>query len=94
MSPSISGISFVPAPEHLTASGLVGWVSFLIDDALRADGVGVRRTKHGRFVLSYPLREDAAGKPHYALRPINTATRRLVEERVLGELGFATEEAS
>lgn len=93
MSPSIGGVSFVPAPERLEASGLVGWVSFLIDDALRADGVTVRRTKRGRYVLSYPLREDAAGKPHYALRPINTATRRLIEARVLGELGFAIEEA-
>ena len=93
MTVRISGVRFVPAPMDLQATGLVGWSSFLVNDALRLDGVGVRRAADGRHVLAYPVREDASGREHYAVRPIDSRTRRLIEARVLGELGFPIEEA-
>ncbi|MCK6445770.1 MAG: hypothetical protein L6Q99_05205 [Planctomycetes bacterium] len=89
----VSGIRFFPAPVDLQATGLVGWTSFLVNDALRLDGVGVRRAADGRHTLAYPVREDASGREHYAVRPIDSRTRRALERQVLGHLGFEPAEA-
>lgn len=83
----VSEVAFSPAPEADQDRGLLGWVSFVINDALSVNGVAVRRTRDGRFVLSYPARPDAVGNKCFLVRPRNDRARRHLERAVLGALG-------
>ena len=83
---TISGLRFSPATRDDSARGLLGFTSFLLNDAVRIDGVGVRRTAQGRLTLSWPAREDAAGKRHPLVHPIHHAARLDLEGQVLAAL--------
>ena len=69
-------------------SGLIGYVSCIVNGNLYLDGVTLRRTVDGRLALSFPARTDAAGKRHFYVRPLDDRARRDIEHQVLRALGF------
>ncbi len=83
----VSGVRFTPASDALRATGLEGWVSVLLNDAVRADGIGLRRSRDGVYGLSYPLAADGV---HYVMRPINSDARRSIERQVFEHLDLDT----
>jgi len=84
----VSGLHLLPASPDDSALGVLGFASFLINDRLRIDGVGVRRTRDGRLALSWPARTDRAGERHPLVRPIDDGTRLDLEAQVLAALGL------
>lgn len=88
MNPAVSRVRFTPAPRHQLPSGLLGFVSFLLEDCVRIDGVVLRTTSDGRLSLSFPARRDGRGRDHPYLRPVNDDTRRAIETQVFASLGL------
>jgi hypothetical protein len=82
----ISGLRFSPAKRDESATGLLGWCSFLLNGCVHIDGVAVRRTTRGSLALSWPTRTDGRGRQHPLLRPIDDAARRNLEAQVLAAL--------
>ena len=85
---TITEVRFVPAPAAEVRTGLLGYLGATLNGALRLEGLVVRRTLDGRFVISYPSRRDAAGRKHFLIRPLTDATRRHLERQVFRELGL------
>ena len=79
-------MNFTAAGVKEQRTGLLGWVSFSINEALTLEGVGLRRTCEGRFALSFPLRSDSAGNKHDLIRPSNSDARREIETQVFDAL--------
>ncbi len=82
----VSDVRFTPAPSWWKDTGLRGWASCVINDALGVGGLGVRKTEGGRLTLSFPGHKDRNGEMHHHLWPKDDETRRVIEEQVLGEL--------
>ena len=82
----ISGLRFVSATQREQATGLLGWLSFVVNEVLQLDGVTLRRTLSGRLALSFPARRDRSGVEHAFVRPLNQEVRREVESQVLPQL--------
>jgi hypothetical protein len=87
MSPHVSEVRFLPADDDLRATGLLGWVSILLDGRLRVQGIGVRRTQSGRPALSFPFRDDGYGKRWHYIFPIDEQTRSSIVRQVFAQLG-------
>src|SRR6187431_2886801 len=64
-------ISSVRFSRAHAGDGLLGWVTFVIDNDLAISGVAVRRSLRGELVLSWPARKDAAGRLHHQVRPVD-----------------------
>ena len=88
----ISNVSFSHAAEWRRSTGLLGWVTFILDGCLAVDGVAVRRTTFGLLTLSFPARTDAGGRRHPIVRPLDEETRRDIESQVFSSLGIGQEE--
>jgi DNA-binding cell septation regulator SpoVG len=86
--PAITKVVLAPALGGECGSGLLGWVSFDLDEALRIDGVALRRRLDGRLTLSFPCRRGKAGERHPYLRPLDAQARALVERQVFEALGL------
>ncbi len=84
----VSEIRFVPATAADHTAGLLGFASFLLNDAVRVDGVTLRRTLAGALTLAWPAREDRFGQRHALIKPITDAARRDVERQVFEQLGI------
>jgi len=84
----ISDVKFSAASPAEIETGHLGYVSVVLNGALRLDGLAVRRTADGRFTLSFPARRDASGQQHYYLRPLDDAARRDIEFQVFRALGL------
>ncbi|MFO1053972.1 MAG: hypothetical protein U1F36_17280 [Planctomycetota bacterium] len=85
---TLSSVRFTRGSDQDVRAGLLGFVEFTIGERLRIDGVTVRRTRDGRLALSFPARRDRAGVDHPFIRPIDDATRRLLESAVFEALGI------
>ena len=81
----IAGLQFTPASPPDRARGLLGFLAF-DHGGLRIDGVAVRRTLRGRVQISYPERLRRGGGSYPIVRPLDAATRRALEERILDAL--------
>jgi DNA-binding cell septation regulator SpoVG len=86
--PAISNIRFTPAQARDVASGLLGFVSCIIDDRLYLDGITVRRTADGRVALSFPERRTSSGGAYPYMRPIDEAARNDIENAILHSIGW------
>ncbi len=84
----IADVRFVHAPPGLAETGLVGFVSFDLNDLVRIDGVALRRTLRGRVALAFPARRDRTGRRQKPVRPLTPELGREIERQVLRELGF------
>ena len=82
----VTDVRCVRADDADQERGLLGWISFVVDDVLLVDGVMLRRTGAGDLVLSFPEPTDGRGKRHRPVRPLNDAARLAIEEAVLGAL--------
>jgi len=82
----ISNVRFSAASRRDAARGLLGFVSCMINGALRIDGLTLRRTLDGQFVVAFPARTDARGDKHYIIRPTDNAARLDFEEQILAAL--------
>ncbi len=82
----ITGVRFRAASSLDERAGLIGWSSFLLNDAVRLGSVAVRRTRAGRFVLAFPTRRDRQGVEHAVVCPISHDSHRALESAVLDEL--------
>jgi hypothetical protein len=83
----VSATRYTPASDQMARTGMLGWVSFLLDGQVRISGVGVRRTRSGRLALSFPCRDDGAGLRWTYVAPIDDRTRIELERQVLEQLG-------
>ncbi len=61
-----------------------------LNGMLQLDGIAVRKTQEGRFVLSFPARKDGAGNQHHYLRPIGDEVREEIEYQIFSALGLMT----
>lgn len=86
-SATITEIRFSGASNPDRATGLLGYVSFLLNGSFRVDGVTLRRTAAGRLVLSYPARRDRRGRDHAIFFPIDDASRLRIERQVFRGIG-------
>ena len=83
----VTEVRFTPAPARLVPTGLIGWVSFLLDSRIQLERVSVRRTLTGRVALSYPAKDDGWGNRFTFVHPVDDRTRREIERQVLDQLG-------
>jgi DNA-binding cell septation regulator SpoVG len=88
--PRISEVRYSPASMADAQQGLIGFITVVVDEALRIDGLALRRTLAGDLRLSWPTRIDRAGEKHAVVRPISDDARRQVEQAVFDQLGIAT----
>jgi hypothetical protein len=86
----VSAVRFTPADKGLRDTGLLGWASILLDGALRAEGIAVRRTRAGTLTLSFPVKDDGYGRRWQYLRPVNEETRQAIEYQVLEQLEWVS----
>ena len=84
----VTQVSFTPAGADDRMAGLLGWVSAVVNSALKIDGLTLRRTRDGRPALSYPTRCDGQGRQHPYIRPLTDRIRRDMEEQVFSLLGL------
>lgn len=85
----VSEVRFTAATA--SGDGLEGWVSCLLNGAIRLDGLALRMTREGRRTLSFPARRDRNGVDHPIVRPISTEVRREVEDQIFEALGITEE---
>ena len=83
---TVSAVNFSAAAEVDRDRGLLGYVSFLVNGAIKVDGVTARRTRDGKLTLSYPARRDGTGRDHPYFRPITDEVRRSIESQVFAAL--------
>lgn len=84
----VTGVQLVSAGADARISGLLGWVSFTLNDGVRLDGIALRRAADGRLVLSFPERRDGAGRRHPYIRPVDDEARRTIEQEILTAIGL------
>jgi DNA-binding cell septation regulator SpoVG len=87
MTITVTDVRFTSASQVDRAHGLLGFITFTLNDALIIDGVGLRRTLLGSLTLSFPTRKDANGKLHAIARPTDDAVRCEMTRQVLEALG-------
>lgn len=90
----VTKVRFHAAPAGVADPGLVGWVAFVVNDALGIDNVAVRRNRAGVLRLVYPTRTDREEREHPIVKPLDDHARREIERQVFAALGFADREAS
>ncbi len=78
--------SWVRASDAEVRTGLLAYIS-VEHGHLILDGITLRRTTDGRFVLSFPARTDRAGRRHPYIRPVDDEARRQIEAEIMGRLG-------
>ncbi len=78
--------AWVKASAAEVRTGLLGFLTVRYGELL-LDGIVLRRTADGRFVLSFPARTDRSGRRHSYIRPVDDEARRQIEAKILGELG-------
>jgi hypothetical protein len=91
MTPVVTEVYYLRADDDQRQTGLLGWVTFLLDGRYKVEGVTVRRTNKGRTTLSYPFREDVWGRQWSFIHPIDDPTRLAIERQVLARLDLSGE---
>ncbi len=82
----VTGTKFTAASERDELTGLLGFVSVVVNGAIRLDGITVRRTLDGRLTLSFPSRRGRDGERHAYIRPVDDAVRMAIERQVLAAI--------
>jgi hypothetical protein len=84
----VSEIRFHAATHADIEGGLLGWTSFVLNGAVRIDGVALRRSVDNRPFLSFPRRRASGRRKHFYVRPLNDRARRDIEYQVLKALNL------
>jgi len=82
----ISEIQIVPIKPQ---DGLVGFASFVIDNALHLSSIGIVTRPQGGYRLTYPTRKSQNGSFHI-FYPINKATAERIEQAVIARFEEVT----
>ena len=82
----VSELRFTEASEADARTGVIGWVRFIVNEALALDGVVLRRTVDGRATLSFPARRDGRGVQRFFVRPISDEARCNLERQIFERL--------
>lgn len=56
----VTDLAFRRAPPHLAATGLLGFAMFVVNEIMTVRDVSVRRTRSGRYVISFAVRPPRA----------------------------------
>ena len=83
---SITDVRLYPGSWRDVRAGLIGWVTFVVGGALRVDGVALRRTRDGRFSLSFPVAKYTPESEYHVIRPVDDEARREIERQILAAL--------
>lgn len=75
----------VSVPESLRRTGIHCFAQIVIEETLYVDGLAVRKTERGDYVVTWPERRDGLGRPHAVVRLLDPETRTNVEHAVLVE---------
>jgi len=75
----------MPAGPGERATGLIAHVGLQVGD-LYVDGLRVVRTRDARVLVMFPARRDRSRRSHQVVRPVHSAVRRAIEDRILAEL--------
>lgn len=84
----VSDVRFTQASPSEVREGLVGYLTFVVGNAIRVDGVTLRLTTARRPALSYPCRTDGKGRKHPIAKAIDADTKAQIEAEVFEELGI------
>ena len=87
----VSDVRFRSASREQVNTGLLGFVTIILADAIEVGGIALRKTADGQRVLSFPCRTDRRAEPRYVVRPVSDAIRRHIEREVFAALGFGDE---
>ena len=88
----ITSVAFTTSTPSQARTGLLGWVTCVLNDALLLDGITLRRTAAGRLTLSYPARRDRAGNQNHVIRPLDDDARQHLEREIFKALKCDLEE--
>lgn len=80
---SISQVTFRGASAADVKTGLIGFADFVLNGAVRITGTTLRRTRAGRYALSFPAPRKV---PIFA--PIDDESRETIERQVFAALGL------
>jgi DNA-binding cell septation regulator SpoVG len=69
--------------------GLVGFVSFVLDNALHLSSIGIVTRPQGGYRLTYPTRKSQKGSFHI-FYPINKETAECIEQAVIARFEEVT----
>lgn len=83
---NISEVQVVPVKAQ---DGLVGFASFVIDNALYVGSVGIYSKPHGGYRLTYPTRKRPAGNLHL-FHPINKPIAEEIQRAVINKFEEVT----
>ena len=67
----ITSVAFTRGSRSDVQTGLLGYVTCVLNDALVLGGVTLRQTAAGKLTLSFPTRKDGRGHKHSILRPVD-----------------------
>jgi len=79
--PIVSELRYTPASHKLRAGGLLGFIQCVVVGLLRIN-CSLRRTRDGRLTLSFPVKNDAAGRRHSRAAPANGDAHALLEQAI------------
>jgi hypothetical protein len=87
----VGGVRFVEAPREDVERGLLGWLSFELNESIRVDCCTLRRTVDDRLTVSFPTRRSFRGREYPVLVPVGDRARREIEKQILAALGLPQE---
>lgn len=87
----VTNVRFTAAAERDAELGLIGYVACVLSPGIRLDGLTVRKTQAGRFMLSFPDRRDGSGRRHPLIWPVDENLRHEFEAQILASVRNAGE---
>ena len=84
----VTNVEFVGATEADIRTGLLGYVSCVVNGSLALDGIAVRQTSDGHLTLSFPARRDWLGRQRFPVRPFDDRARLEIERQIFRALGL------
>ncbi len=90
----VTDIAFTPATTTCRDTGVLGWISCTLNDAVRLDGLTLRRSSDGVVYVAYPARLDHRGYRWPYVRPIVESARVEIERQILDAIERGGREAS
>jgi hypothetical protein len=85
---NIHSITFRAARPEQVRTGLLGWASFVLNEAVLIEGVALRQAMEGRYYLAFPVRRELRGRRLFYVRPLDDHARRDIEHQVLAALNL------
>ena len=79
---AITEFQFTPASGSLRATGLLGFLRLVLNDALLIDGITIRITLQGSLVVSWP-EPHRRGTSRRVVRPRDEGARAFLEREIL-----------